>query len=126
MNYIDGFLIPVPADRKEDYRRIATAAAEVFREYGALAVVECWGDDVPAGEVTSFPMAVKAEPGEVVVFSWIVWPSKEVRDQGNAKAMADPRMRPPEGADIKDWMPFDGRRMMYGGFDVLVESSAAR
>jgi len=77
MSYVDGFLLPVPEDRKDDYRKLATDAAQVFKDHGALAVVECWGDDIPAGEVTSFPMAVKAKPGEVVVFSWIVWPLVE-------------------------------------------------
>jgi uncharacterized protein YbaA (DUF1428 family) len=80
-------------------------------------VVECWGDDVPDGKVTSFPMAVKCEPGETVVFSWIVWPSREVRDAGMAKVLADPRVQPEVNP-----MPFDGKRVIYGGFEVVVEA----
>ena len=115
MSYIDGFVIPVPAGKKQAYREIAAKAAPIFREYGALRVVECWGDDIPDGKVTDFKGAVKAEAGESVVFSWIVWPSKEARDAGNAKVMADPRMKP-------DDMPFDGKRMIMGGFEVLVDT----
>jgi uncharacterized protein YbaA (DUF1428 family) len=86
----------------------------LFKECGALKVVECWGDDVPEGKLTSFPMAVKCEENETVVFSWIVWPSREVRDRGNQMAMADPRMQ--------QEMPFDGKRLIYGGFEIIVES----
>lgn len=111
MAYIDGFVIPVPADKKEAYRQLAARAAPVFKEYGALDVWECWGDDVPDGKVTDFKKAVQCEAGEGVVFSWIVWPSKEVRDAGNQKVMADPRM------DMKpEDMPFSGQRMIFGGF----------
>ena len=92
MTYIDGFVVPVPADKKEAYRAMAAKAEPIFREYGATRLVECWGDDVPDGKVTDFKRAVKAEPGEIVVFSWIVWPSKAVRDEGNKTMMADPRM----------------------------------
>jgi uncharacterized protein YbaA (DUF1428 family) len=116
MAYVDGFLIAVPTAKREAYHDLAAMAAPIFREHGALSVVECWGDDVPEGKVTSFPMAVKLEPGETVVFSWIVWPSREARDAGNAKVMADPRMQPPGE------MPFDGKRMIFGGFEVLVEA----
>lgn len=117
MPYVDGFVIPVPKAKREAYRKLAEMAAPIFKEHGALKVVECWGDDVPDGVVTSFPMAVKKEPDETVVFSWIVWPSKEARDAGNAKAMADPRMQlPPEGA------PFDSKRMIFGGFEVLLDA----
>ena len=91
-------------------------AAAVFKENGALQVVECWGYDVPNGEVTSFPMAVKCKDDETVVFSWIVWPSRELRDEGMKKVMADPRLQPD-----KNPMPFDGKRMIFGGFEVLVE-----
>ena len=115
MSYIDGFVIPVPADKKEAFRKAAETAAQVFKEHGALKVVECWGDDVPAGKLTDFRMAVKAEPGENVVFSWIVWPSKAARDEGNRRVMEDPRMGP--AAD----MPFDGRRMIMGGFERLLD-----
>ncbi len=114
MAYIDGFVIPVPNARKEAYTAMAKTAAEVWSEYGALKVVECWGDDVPHGETTSFPMAVKLQLDETVVFSWVVWPDKAARDAGNEKVMADPRMQA-MGED----MPFDGKRMIYGGFTLL-------
>ena len=117
MPYVDGFVIPVPATNREAYRKLAEMAAPIFKEHGALKVVECWGDDVPDGKVTSFPMAVKKEANETVVFSWIIWPSKAARDAGNAKVMADPRMQPPASG-----MPFDGMRMIFGGFEVLVEA----
>ena len=116
MSYVDGFVIPVPSDKKEAFLRMAAMAAPIFKEHGATRVVECWGDDVPDGKVTDFKGAVKAEPGETVVFSWIVWPSKEVRDAGNKKVMEDPRMKP-DGD-----MPFDGKRMIFGGFSVLVDT----
>lgn len=117
MAYVDGFVIPVPKSKREAYRKMAEMGAPLFKEYGALKVVECWGDDVPDGKFTSFPMAVKKEPDETVVFSWIIWPSKEVRDAGNAKAMNDPRMQmPPDG------MPFDGKRMIMGGFEIMLEA----
>lgn len=116
MTYVDGFLIPVPNAKKDAYRQIAEKAAPIFKEYGALTIVETWGDDVPEGKLTSFPMAVKLEEGETVVFSWITWPSKEVRDDGMKKVMDDPRM-----AAFGD-MPFDGKRMIFGGFEVLVDA----
>ena len=116
MNYIDGFVVPVPTANKETYRSVAQKASTVFKENGALAVVECWGDDVPEGKVTSFPMAVQRKPDETVVFSWIMWPSKAVRDTGMKKAMEDPRLK--EGMNP---MPFDGQRMIYGGFQVIVD-----
>ena len=116
MAYIDGFVIPVPAEKKEDYRKLAAEAALIFKEHGATRIVECWGDDVPDGKVTDFKGAVKAEPGENVVFSWIVWPSKAARDAGNKKVMEDPRMKP--GAE----MPFDGKRLIYGGFELLLDT----
>jgi len=114
--YIDGFVIPVPAGKKQAYRDLAAKAAPIFKEHGATQVVECWGDDVPDGKVTDFKGAVKAKGDESVVFSWIVWPSKEVRDKGNKKVMEDPRMKP--GPD----MPFDGQRMIMGGFEVMVDT----
>ncbi len=117
MSYVDGFVIPVPSDKKERYREIAAKAAPIFREYGALHVVECWGDDVPDGKVTDFKRAVNAASGESVVFSWIVWPSKAVRDAGNKRAMEDPRMK------MDGDMPFDGRRMILGGFEVLLDTN---
>ena len=115
-DYIDGFVIPVPSGKKAAYRELSAKAAEIYREYGASRVVECWGTDVPDGQVTDFKRAVKAEQDENVVFSWIVWPSKAVRDQGNEKMMKDPRMQP--SAE----MPFDGKRVIMGGFDVLLDS----
>jgi uncharacterized protein YbaA (DUF1428 family) len=116
MPYVDGFVIPVPTAKREAYVRLAERVAAVFKEYGALKVVECWGDDVPEGKITSFPMAVKREEDETVVFSWIIWPSRAVRDEGSKKVMADPRMQPGET------MPFDGKRLIYGGFEMILES----
>ena len=115
MTYVDGFVIAVPAANKQAYVKLATDAAAKFREFGALQVVECWGDDVPEGKVTDFKRAVAATSDEIVVFSWIVWPSKAVRDAGNAKMMADPMMQP--GTDI----PFDGKRMIWGGFETVLD-----
>lgn len=116
MFYVDGYVLAVPTENKEAYKQIALVAAAVFKENGALKVVECWGDDVPEGKLTSFPMAVKCEPNETVVFSWIIWPSRDIRDQGMEKAMADPRMQPGTTP-----MPFDGKRMIFGGFEMLVD-----
>jgi uncharacterized protein YbaA (DUF1428 family) len=115
MTYVDGYVLAVPTKNKDLYKALAEKMAGVFKEYGALTVVECWGDDVPEGKITSFPMAVKCEPDETVVFSWITWPSREVRNQGMEKVMADPRCQPDQNP-----MPFDGKRMIYGGFDVIV------
>src|SRR5947209_16318706 len=108
MNYVDGFVCAVPTANREEYRRHAEAAALVFKEHGALKVVECWGDDVPDGKLTSFPMAVKKKDDETGVFSWIVWPSRQARDQGMAKVMGDPRSQPHVNP-----MPFDGKRLIY-------------
>jgi uncharacterized protein YbaA (DUF1428 family) len=116
MTYVDGFVLAVPTANRAAYQKVAENAAILFKEYGALKVVECWGDDVPDGKLTSFPMAVKCEENETVVFSWIVWSSREARDEGNKKAMADPRMQP------AGEMPFDGKRMIYGGFEMILES----
>ena len=106
--YVDGFVLAVPNDKKEDYAKLARDVGAIFREYGALAVVECWGEDVPDGKLTSFPMAVKREANETVVFSWVVWPSKEARQWAHAKVQADPRMQP----DKVDMSVFDGKRMI--------------
>jgi uncharacterized protein YbaA (DUF1428 family) len=116
MAYVDGFVVAVPTANRAAYLKLAQDAAVVFKEYGALQVVECWGDDVPEGKLTSFPMAVKCTADETVVFSWIVWPSRVVRNEAQKKVMADPRMQP--GAD----MPFDGKRLIYGGFETMLES----
>ena len=117
MTYVDGFVVAVPTANRDVYREHAAKASVVFKEYGALSFVECWGDDVPDGEVTSFPMAVKCKPDETVVFSWVTWPSRQVRDEGMKKVMADPRVQP----DVNP-MPFDGKRMIYGGFETIVEA----
>ena len=116
MNYVDGFVAAVPTANRDNYRKHAEQAAEVFKSHGAIRLVECWGDDVPEGEVTSFPMAVKCKEDETVVFSWILWPSKEARNEGMEKAMADPRF------DMEaNPMPFDGKRMIFGGFQMIVD-----
>lgn len=116
MTYVDGFVAAVPTANREKYRKHAQDAAVVFKEHGALKLVECWGDDVPEGEVTSFPMAVKCKADETVVFSWIVWPSRQARNEAMKKVMADPRLKPDANP-----MPFDGKRMIYGGFKQIVE-----
>ena len=116
MTYVDGFIAAVPTANRNAYKNHAEAAAVVFKENGALKLVECWGDDVPEGTITSFPMAVQRKSDETVVFSWIIWPSREVRDQAMKKVMADPRLR----QDVNP-MPFDGKRLIYGGFEVIVE-----
>jgi uncharacterized protein YbaA (DUF1428 family) len=115
MNYIDGFVAAVPAANKEAYLKHAADMAVIFKEYGALKNTEAWGDDVPEGQLTSFPMAVKREEGEVVVLAWVEWPSKAVRDAGWEKLMADPRIT--QGAQP----PFDGKRIIYGGFQIIME-----
>ncbi|HHT0591952.1 TPA: DUF1428 domain-containing protein [Legionella anisa] len=115
MSYVDGFVAAVPKANKAQYIEHATKAGVVFKEHGALQLVECWGDDVPEGKITSFPMAVKCKEDEIVVFSWILWPSKQVRDAGMKKVMEDPRLEP----DINP-MPFDGKRLIYGGFNIVV------
>jgi uncharacterized protein YbaA (DUF1428 family) len=117
MTYVDGLVAAVPTSNREIYKKHAEAAAVVFKEHGALKLVECWGDDVPEGKVTSFPMAVKRKDDETVVFSWIIWPSRNVRDEAMKKVMADPRLKP----DVNP-MPFDGKRMIYGGFEMIVEA----
>ncbi|TDR16783.1 DUF1428 domain-containing protein [Marinicella litoralis] len=116
MNYIDGFVAAVPIKNKDQYIEHAKLCAEVFKDNGALKIIESWGENVPDGEVTSLPMAVKCKPDETVVFSTVVWPSKEVRDAGWQAVMEDPRMHPDQNP-----MPFDGKRMIYGGFDVILD-----
>ena len=115
MNYVDGFVVAVPTANRESYLRHAQAAAAVFKEHGALETVECWGDDVPEGKLTSFPMAVQRKDDETVVFSWITWPSRAARDEGMKKSMADSRLQASS-------MPFDGKRVIYGGFEVILPS----
>jgi uncharacterized protein YbaA (DUF1428 family) len=116
MKYVDGFVAAVPAANKEIYRQHAAEAAPLFKEFGATRMVECWGDDVPDGKITDFRGAVKAKDDEIVVFSWIEYPSKEVRDAANEKMMNDPRMK-----EMGDKMPFDGKRMIFGGFAPILD-----
>lgn len=112
MAYVDGFIVPIKKDRIEDYKEMARIASGVWKEYGARDFVECLADDVPYGELTSFPRAVQLQEDEIAAFSWIVYDSREQRDAVNAKVMADPRLKQWEGGN----MPFDGKRMIWGGF----------
>lgn len=115
-DYVQGFIIPVPEASREAYRKLAEETWPMFGEFGATSVVETWGDDVPEGKQTDFYRAVKAEPGEKIVFSWMTWPSKAVCDEAATKMQTDERMTMPEGFK----MPFDGKRMIYGGFEPVV------
>lgn len=119
MTYVDGFVGAVPTENKEAFAKHCNEAATVFLEHGALSHVECWGEDVPEGELTDMHRAVQAQPGETVFFSWITWPDKETRDAGMEKIMADPRISPENNP-----MPFDGKRMIFGGFVPVIERSA--
>jgi len=116
MPYVDGFVVAVPEDKVAEYKQEARKAGKLWKEHGALAYVECVGDDVPVGKTTSFTKAVKLKEGEVVVFSWIVYKSRRDRDAIMKKVMADPRL---ETDPAK--MPFDGKRMIYGGFKTMLE-----
>lgn len=116
MAYVDGFVVAVPTANRAAYEEMARLAGEVWKEHGALAYVECWGDDTPFGEVTSFPRSVQAKEDETVVFSWILYESREARDAINAKVMADERLK-----DSMQNAPFDARRMIYGGFEVMFQ-----
>jgi uncharacterized protein YbaA (DUF1428 family) len=115
--YADGFVVPVPSGNKRDYREMAEKTAKVFKEYGATRVVEAWGDDVPAGDVTDFRRAVKAKDGESIVFSFVEWPDKATRDAAWPKIMEDKRMEPAGGK-----VPFDGQRMFWGGFRPILDA----
>lgn len=115
MAYIDGFVIPVKKTDREKYRAYAAKFSPLFKEYGALSIVETFGDDVPPGKQTDFYRAVACTQDETVVFSWIVWPDKATRDAGNGKAMEDPRMQ-----DAMTSAPFDAKRMIYGGFETIL------
>ncbi|MGX9963260.1 DUF1428 domain-containing protein [Roseomonas sp. F4] len=115
MAYVDGFVIAVPAANKEAYLAAAERVLPLFKEYGATRLVECWGDDVPEGKVTDFRRAVKATPEEVVVLSWVEWPSRAVRDAGMERLKSDPRVPPGD-------MPFDGQRMILGGFTPILDA----
>jgi uncharacterized protein YbaA (DUF1428 family) len=116
MSYVDGFVCAVPDANKAAYLEHARKMAAVFKEFGALRIVETWADDVPEGTLTSFTMAVKREANESVVFSWVEWASREARDAGWKKIMEDPRMRP----DVNP-MPLDGKRLIYGGFQMIMD-----
>ena len=118
MSYVDGFVVPVPKKNLAAYRRLSQRAGKIWREFGAIEYKECVGDDVKTGKVTSFPQSVKLKPGEVVVFSWIVYKSRAQRDRVNAKVMKDPRL-----ADMMDRkaMTFDAKRMFFGGFKIFVD-----
>ncbi|TPE62243.1 DUF1428 domain-containing protein [Sandaracinobacter neustonicus] len=115
MTYVDGFVLAVPTANKALYKAHAEGTIDLFRRYGALKMVETWGVDVPDGEVTSFPMAVKLKPDETVVFSWIIWPDKATRDKAWAEMTSDPDM----AAMVE--IPFDGKRMIFGAFEPLME-----
>ncbi len=117
--YVDGFILPVPEGNRDAYREMAQKASAIFLEFGAVRVVEAWGDDVPEGKVTDYRRSVNQAEGENVVYSWIEWPDKATRVEGWAKVMADERMKPDH-----DKMPFDGQRMFWGGFEVIVDSKA--
>ncbi len=116
MAYVDGFLVPVPKDKLDAYKEMAELGAKVWMEYGALSYVECVADDVPYGEVTSFPRAVQVKDDEIVIFSWITYKDRASRDEINAKVMADERLQ----ADMAN-LPFDGKRMIFGGFQPFLE-----
>lgn len=118
MAYVDGFILPLPKSNIEKYREVATRCGEIWREHGALQFRECIAEDVKPGKLTSFPQAVNLEDGETVIFSWIVYESREKRDEVNDKVMKDPRM-----TDLMkpEAMPFDGKRMVYGGFNMIVD-----
>ncbi|MCC7548726.1 MAG: DUF1428 domain-containing protein [Burkholderiales bacterium] len=115
--YVDGFVVPVTRRKLAAYRSIARKAGRVWLEHGALEYKECVADDVKPGKYTSFPQSVKLKPGEVVVFSWIIYKSRRARDRVNAKVMKDPRL----AAMMTKKMPFDGKRMFWGGFRTLVD-----
>ena len=116
MAYVDGFVAAVPSANKKQYITHAELAGEVFMENGALQYIECWGDEVPEGEITSFPKAVKCKPEETVCFGWVLWPSREARNAGMEKVMQDKRMNMQDNP-----MPFDGMRLIYAGFETIVE-----
>lgn len=116
MGYIEGFVGSVPEENRQAYKEHAAQAAALFKEFGATRVVECWGDDVPDGKITDFRRAVQAKDGEIIVFSWIEYPSKDARDNAWKQLMNDPRMQ-----EVGAAMPFDGKRMIHGGFETLLD-----
>jgi uncharacterized protein YbaA (DUF1428 family) len=115
MSYVDGYVLACPEEKKADYVAMAKMASGLFKEFGATQVTECWGNDVPHGKLTDFYKATQAEEGETIVFSWVVWPDKATRDAGWGKMMEDERMK-------NSNPPFDGKRMFWGGFEVIVEA----
>ena len=117
MTYVNGFVAAVPTANKDQFVEHARVAAELFKEHGALQVMECWGTDVPDGDVTSFPKAVRCASDETVAFSWIVWPSRAAADAAMEAMTSDPRM-----SQENNPMPFDGKRMIYGGFEPVMEA----
>jgi uncharacterized protein YbaA (DUF1428 family) len=121
MTYFEGFVLPVPESRREEYRKHAADAAPLFHEFGVQRHFEAWDSDVPEGKVTDFRKAVDAQPDEKVVFSWFEYPNKAARDEANQKIMSDPRMK-----EMGESMPFDGKRMIMGGFDAIVEEGTER
>jgi uncharacterized protein YbaA (DUF1428 family) len=118
MSYIDGFVVPVPAGNKQAYLAASNKMMATFKRLGAIRLVECWGSDIPDGKVTDFKRAVAAQPGENVAFAWVEWPSKEVRDKANKTMMEDPAMKDME-------VPFDGKRMIFGGFEVILDTASS-
>lgn len=118
MTYVDGFVFAVPTARKDEFLKHAEKGAEIFKRHGALQVIESWGDDVPQGELNSFHTAVMCKENETVCFSWVLWPDKAFRDAANEKVYAD---MVAEGSAMTE-MPFDGKRMIYGGFEAIVEA----
>lgn len=117
MGYADGYVLAIPQAKRDAYRKLAQKCAPIFKEYGAIRVVEAWADDVPDGELTDYKRAVQAKGDETVVYSWIEWPSKAVRDEAWPKLMEDERMKPENNE-----MPFDGKRMIYGGFAPIIDA----
>jgi uncharacterized protein YbaA (DUF1428 family) len=115
MTYVDGFVAAVPTANKQAYIKHVGLAAAAFKDYGALSIVECWGDDVPDGKINSFHTAVMRKDDETLVFSWVTWPDKATRDAGWQSLMQDPRMQPDANP-----MPFDGSRLIHGGFQMIV------
>jgi len=120
MPYVDGFVVAVPTANKEAFIAYAQKVDHLFIKHGALQVLECWGDDVPTGETTDFYRAVNAKPDETIMFSYVLWPDKKTREIGNGKVYTDMQAMGHVGAD----MPFDGKRLIYGGFESIVEHSA--
>ena len=119
MNYVDGFVVPVPTSKLAAYKSMAKKSGKIWREHGALAYHECVADDVKPGKITSFPQSVKLKPGETVVFAWVVYKSRAQRDRTMAKVMKDPRLA--AFMDPKK-LPFDGKRMFFGGFEEMVRA----